>query len=156
MITAQHILQRHNLPANNLYLLELIPLIEMIWVDGKNQHQEILILQEFAVKHLGRLSRDAGGLEVISVEDANRFIDFFLTHRPEQHLLAELKALAIERLQNRANAAHNQSIIDHCMDIAAACVSEYPYRASDRIRVEEKALLQAIIATLELPAKHTL
>ena len=151
MITAQHILQRHNLPANNLYLLELIPLIEMIWVDGKNQHQEILILQEFTVKHLAMLSRDAGGLEVISVAEANRFVDFFLTHRPDPSLLAELKELAFERLQARGDKQHNQSIIAHCMDIAAACVLEYPYHASERIRIEEKALLQAIIAALDLP-----
>jgi hypothetical protein len=153
MITVKRILQRHNLPANSFYLLELIPLIEMIWADGKNQHQEILILQHFTVKHLSRLSRDAARLEVISVEDANRFIDFFLANRPDPQLLADLKELTIEHMQARANAEHNQSIIAHCMDIAAACVSEYPYRADERIRAEEKDLLQAIVAALEIPER---
>ena len=61
----QELLDRNNLPPNGVYLLELIPLIEMIWADGKAQDKEVTFLQDFTVKHLANLSKDADGMEVV-------------------------------------------------------------------------------------------
>ena len=151
MIDVQTILERNQLPESSAYLLEIIPLIEIIWADGKNQIQEVNILKDFTVKHLSMLSKDADGLEVVSVEEANQFIDHFLQQRPNKMLIDDLKSLAIERMKQRGDKEKINSVIDYCMDIAAACVSAYPYQPSERVREEEKVLIREIIISLELP-----
>lgn len=153
MYRIQSIIDRNKLPVSSVYLLELLPLIEMIWADGKNQAHEVNILQQFTIKHLANLSEEAEGLEVVSVDEANKFIDHFLSTRPSSQLIADLKSLAVERMRERGDREKNKLVIDYCMDIAAACVSQYPYQASERIREEEKALLRDIIVALQLPER---
>ena len=151
MYSIQTIIENNNLPASSIYLLELVPLIEMIWADGKNQTHEVNILQQFTIKHLANLSEEAEGLEVVSVDEANLFIDHLLSERPSKQLMADLKGLAIERMRQRGDPVKNKLVIDYCMDIAAACVSQYPYQPNDRIREEEKLLLREVIVALHLP-----
>lgn len=146
----QKLLDRNNLPHNSVYLLELIPLIEMIWADGKNQEKEVTFLLDFTVKHLANLSKDADGMEVVSVEEANAFIDHFMKQRPSKQLLSDLKSLSIERIKQENNRDKCQKIVDYCMDIAGACVVEYPYHPSERIRTEEKELIREIVTELGL------
>ena len=152
MTDIQKILEDYNLPANTVYLIELIPLIEMIWADGKNQSHEINTLNRFAIEHIANLSKDANGLEVVSIEDANTFIDYFLSHRPDAELLSELKSLALNRMKQQGDTEKMESLIDYCIDIAAVCVDRYPYHPSERVRKEEKALLKLIIREFSLVA----
>jgi hypothetical protein len=147
----QTILERHKLPSKTVYLLELIPLIEMIWADGKNQQKEISILQDFTIRHLANLSNAAEGLEVISVEEANSFIDYFMKERPSDELLADLKGLAMQKLEAELSSNSREMIIEYCMDIAAACVTEYPYSSSERVQAQEKAIITDLIQTLGIP-----
>lgn len=151
MNPVQTILQRHQLHPKTVYLLELIPLIEIIWADGMNQEQEISILQDFTVRHLANLSHAADGLEVISVEEANSFIDHFMSQRPSKELLSDLKGLAMEKLEANLSSTTRDQIIAYCMDIAAACVTEYPYSASERVQAQEKAIIAELIKTLGIP-----
>jgi hypothetical protein len=146
----QELLDRNNLPHNSVYLLELIPLIEMIWADGKTQEKEVTILQDFTIRHLANLSKDADGMEVVTVEEANEFIDYFLNQRPSKQLLSDLKSLSVEQVRQTNNRDRRQVIIDYCMDIAGACVVEYPYLPSERIRTEEKELIREIVTQLSL------
>jgi hypothetical protein len=147
----QTILERHKLPSKTVYLLELIPLIEMIWADGKNQQKEISILQDFTIRHLANLSNAAEGLEVISVKEANSFIDYFMKQRPSDELLADLKGLAMQKLEAELSSNSREMIIEYCMDIAAACVTEYPYSSSERVQAQEKAIITDLIQTLGIP-----
>lgn len=146
----QELLERNHLPHNSVYLLELIPLIEMIWADGKTQEKEITLLQDFTIKHLANLSKEADGMEVVTVEEANEFIDFFLKQRPSKELLSDLKSLSVEIVKQANNRDRCEKIIDYCMDIAGACVVEYPYLPSERIRTEEKELIREIVMELGL------
>jgi hypothetical protein len=43
-----------------------------------------------------------------------------------------------------------QAIIDYCMDIAAACVKNYPYKFDERIVKQEKDLLTEIVNNLSI------
>jgi hypothetical protein len=149
----QTILQKHKLPSKTVYLLELIPLIEMIWADGMNQQKEISILQDFTIRHLANLSNAAEGLEVISVEEANSFIDYFMKERPSDELLADLKGLAMQKLEAELSSNSREMIIEYCMDIAAACVTEYPYSSSERVQAQEKAAISELIQTLGVPRR---
>ena len=150
MVDIKHILERNKLSENSVYLLELIPLIEMIWADGNNQEQEIHLLQQFTTQHIANLSKDAEGIEVVSVDEANEFINHFMDERPDPELINNLKSLAVERMKGKGRPEVIDSVIDYCMDIAAACVNHYPYQPSERVRAEEKSLLKGLISSLHL------
>ena len=98
----QHILASHNLKENHIYLLELIPLIEMIWADGKNQDPEIKVLYQFTIEHLAHLSKDAENVEIISEQEVNEFIDLFIHTRTDPELLRELRELCITKIDRKS------------------------------------------------------
>ena len=42
------------------YLLDIIPLVEMIWADGETHESELSILDEYLHKHLQQVNEMAG------------------------------------------------------------------------------------------------
>jgi hypothetical protein len=149
MIAVTQILKQHGMNDNHVYLLELIPLIQMIWADGKNQAEEIAILKRFAMQHLSRLSNLNEGVMPITVEATNEFLTRFSNSAPSQALLTDLKGLCIQQLGNRHDSVEAQNraddILDFCIDIAAACAEQYPYEFNERIVEEEKKILKLLM-----------
>lgn len=146
----RQLLTRYGFTENHVYLLELVPLIAMIWADGVGRRKEIDILQDFTVRHLADLSTQSDGVDVISVEEANDFIAVFTHQPPDPDLLDELKRLALDWLSQRGDSDKNLRILDYCMDIAAACAQQYPYKFNERIVSQEKALLRELIVALDM------
>jgi hypothetical protein len=149
MAAINQLLKQHGLYDNHVYLLELIPLIQMMWADGKNQEEEIAILNRFAMQHLARLSRLNDGVMPISVEATNEFLKRFTQSPPSDDLLDDLKSLCIGRLTEKSDASKAQfqadNIINFCIDIAAACAEQYPYEFDERIVIEEKRVLRNLM-----------
>ena len=110
-----------------------MPLIEIIWADDNNQSGELRILYNFLIEHTAFLDRIAG-IQVVSPEDADAFPDRFAHNRPSP-LLAELTSIV-----SKAVPTHRHpTIFEYCLDIAAACTTQYPYGLRDRIIDEEKS-----------------
>ncbi len=146
-----HYLQKYELKPSHIYLLELIPIIEMIWADGKNQENELKLLYRFTVEHLSRVTSGSEGIEVISEDDINEFIDRFVNHPPASEMLADLRQCCIEKLERKNFEDRQQTtsaILDYCMDVAAACVSSYPYKFDERVVKKEKELLAELFSIL--------
>jgi hypothetical protein len=148
-----HILEdEHGLSGGYIYLLELVPLIEMMWADGKNQDGEVRIVYDYALKHLADLSRDAAGEEILTVEEVNEFLDRFVHQRPSPTLLKRLRQLARSVIcEEDGKATHKrraQTILEQCLDIAAAAVTHYPYGSDERFMREEKELLRELMEEL--------
>lgn len=149
MITPElHQLMRdYDLKPSDLYLLNLMPLIEMIWVDGRNQPAELRLLHTYAIEYLARLNRHSEGIEVISIEAVNDFLERFAHQKPSPKLVRELRLLAIERLKQQSGPeAENERerVLFACLDIAAACTDSRLYPV---IR-EEKQLLKELVVAL--------
>ncbi len=142
-------LERHNLKPQHTYLLELIPLIEVMWVDGRNQHKEISIIKEITQRHVSKLNSLVEGITVISEQDAKEFLDRFLHTRPKERLLTVLRELTVDWLKDKGQI-HNKgdSIMSYCLDIAAACASTEKF--DDRIVQQEKALLKELATNLDI------
>lgn len=139
------LMNEFNLRPADFYFLDLIPLIEIIWADGDNQPGELRILYNFLIEHIAFLDRITG-IQAISIEDANAFLDRFAHNRPSPRLLTELRSIVA-----KAVPAHRHStIFEHCLDIAAACTTQYPYGLRDRIIDQEKKLLTKIFAELNI------
>ena len=62
-----------------------------------------------------------------------------------------LRQITIDHLKDQ-NVLHqkNQTIFDYCMDMAAACVTAFPFEFDERIASSEKALLKELILALKL------
>jgi len=141
------------LKSIDVQFLDLIPLIEVMWADGRNQQPELNLLYRFTLEHIARLDRGAG-VHTVSVADANDFLDRFAHRRPPPELLERLRNFVFDRNQNRSNQDavrhRNETMLDYCMDIAAACVPRYPYGMHDRIVRDEKKFLKELIQQLPL------
>lgn len=138
-------LQREfNLKDSDFYFLELIPLIEMIWADGMNQASELKILYQFVIEHIAKLDQ-LSSTPVISVEDANSFLDRFAHQKPNPRLLDELMTLFFDK-----NSLDKRTILQYCLDIAAACITQYPYQFQDRVMQNEKRILEKLFLELNI------
>lgn len=135
--------------GSDFYLLELIPLIEVIWADGVKQEEEMKLLFEFVIKHADRLQKQADGVLVVSEQDIRQFIHRFTRERPSPDLLRTLRMLAHPVIFGNSDVAINQQksrdIGNYCMDIAAACVTRSPSGHEERIMSFEKELVTEII-----------
>jgi len=139
-----------NLKPADFYFLDLIPVIEILWADDKNQPGELRILYQCLIEHIAHLDQSSG-IHAISVNDANDFLDRFAHRKPSDHLLSQLRALSTHSSQSLPEARRS-SIFEYCLDIAAACTTQYPYELRHRIIDEEKKLLQKLFIEFNIAA----
>lgn len=142
-----------DLKPADFYFLDLIPLIEVMWIDGKNQESELKILYQFVLEHISYIDK-AAGVQVLTVDDANDFLDRFAHHKPPQKLLTELHHIVI---QEKGIAEHRKmDVLEYCLDISAACVTHYPYGIRERVQRYEKEFLLKLFAEINIsPEKST-
>ena len=136
------------LKDSDFYFLELLPLIQMLWADGKNQAGELKILYKYVVEHIAYLDRKAG-IKTITTQDANDFLDRFAHSRPSPQLLNELQEIT-SLTDTSQDIPRQKTILEYCLDIAAACTTGYPYKPQDRIMLEEKKLLTTLFKELHV------
>lgn len=142
-------LERYGIKGSYLYLIDIIPLIEMIWADGKAQESEIEILYKYLDEHLEKINKTAG-IEVIDKDKANRFAEQFIKKRPSEELLATIRNLYFKIL----STSHNESFIQEiknslfaaCLDIGASSVLAYPYPPGERFNANEKKCFFEILS----------
>ena len=146
-------LRRHGIDGAEVYLIDIIPLIEMTWADGMVQIDEILVLDEYLRRHLDHLNRLAG-YEIITPDAAYAFLRRFLEYRPDPALLRTLRELIpsvrLTTSDPETNKALRESMLSACLDIAASTSVSYPFAvAADRIDPEEKRCFFEILDSLE-------
>lgn len=134
----EQLAREFDLKPADFYFLDLIPLIEVMWLDGKNQASELKILYQFVLEHIAYVDQ-AAGAQVLTVEDANDFLDRFAHNKPPQALLTELHNLVTQ--EKGIAEQRKMDILHYCLDISAACVIHYPYGMRERIQRDEKAFL---------------
>jgi len=132
----------------DFYFLDLIPLIEMIWADGINQEGELKLLYKFVIEHIAALDQKVHKY-CISVADANSFLDRFAHKKPDTRLMKELMRIFLST--NCGVVQKHQTILEYCIDIAAACTTQYPFEMQQRIMQKEKQLLTKLFQELKIP-----
>ncbi|THB81380.1 MAG: hypothetical protein D3926_02415 [Desulfobacteraceae bacterium] len=145
-------LKKHGITGANVYLIDLIPLIEMIWADGKAQEAEVSILQTYLDHHVKHINHIAG-YTVLDVEAATTFIQGFLKKRPDPGLLKTLRDLIpsvrLSSTDTQASDLVKESLLAACLDIAASCVIRYPYGLSERFDPREKRCFFEIVESFK-------
>ncbi len=146
------VLRRHGISGAQIYLIDLIPLLEMIWADGKAQESELEIFEDYLAQHVASINALAG-YPVLTLEAGRTFVLRFLRERPDPELLRMLRALiAAVRLSSSNDAGNEtlrQSLLAACVDIAASAVAFYPYAHGDRFDADEKRSFFEILETIE-------
>ena len=84
-------LKRFGIRGPNVYLIDLIPLIEMIWADGKAQQAELSHLETFVRHHVERINTMAEQQQ-LSYSAAYQFLSGFLEERPDPSLMKTLRS----------------------------------------------------------------
>lgn len=141
-------LQRFGISGPLVYLIDLIPLIEISWADGKVQSGELEVLHGYLETHVKRINETAG-CEVLTQAQAQAFIQQFLKKRPAPELLTCLRNLVnpvrMSSSDQESNQALRRSLLSACLDIAASSVCQYPYGLGDRFNANEKRCFFEIV-----------
>jgi hypothetical protein len=144
-------LAQHGIVGADVYLLDLLPLIEMMWADGFVQSPELDLFDAFLLEHVDAINQ-LSGAPILTAEGARRFASRFLRERPDERLMEHLRSLIppvrLSSSDQAGNDARRTAIIEWCLDIGAACVAEYPYAARDRFKSAEKERFLAIARAL--------
>lgn len=144
-------LRKYGIKGPQVYLIDIIPLIEMIWADGRVQKGEIDVLDDYLEKHVNHINKLAG-YDILNLEDAEKFVSLFLKKRPNGDLLKTLRSfIAPVRLSSSDTDLCNifrESLLAACLDIASSAVTDYPYKLNDRFNPQEKQCFFEILESL--------
>ncbi|MCI5147456.1 MAG: hypothetical protein D3923_18475, partial [Candidatus Electrothrix sp. AR3] len=67
-------LKEFGITGDQVYMIDLIPLIEIIWADGQIQTGEIAVLENYIEKHVQEVNKLAG-CNVLTFQDVRLFIN---------------------------------------------------------------------------------
>ena len=144
-------LKRVGIEAEEIYLIDVLPIVEMIWADGRAQEAEITLLDDYLTRHVSRLNAQAG-CEVLTVKQARNFVLKYLKKRPDFELLKTLRSLVapvrLSLLREEERKKITDTLLWACLDVAASSVREYPYGLHDRFDPAEKQCLFEVLDSL--------
>jgi hypothetical protein len=85
-------LARRGVRGPDVWLLDVLPLVEMAWSDGTVQDAERVLIEAFLDEHVERVNREAGA-RLVTHALALAFVQRFLATRPTAQEFRELRAL---------------------------------------------------------------
>jgi len=143
-------LERFGISGAEVYLIDFIPLIEMMWADERIQMNERAQIIEYAGHHLEHINR-LFGYEALTMADVRSFLTRFLDERPDPELLKRLRSLLptlrLSVADPEANRALKESLLGACIDIAGSASTSGG--SLDTIHPGERRCFFEILDTLE-------
>ena len=144
-------LEEFGITGSQVYLIDIIPLIEMIWADGHAQDSEIVILEMYLNSHVAHINEIAG-YEAITMDAAMEFVRRFTESRPNPNVMAALRSLVTPLRLSTVDCERNQklreALLAVCLDIGASAVTHYPYGVRERFNPAEKRCFFEILESL--------
>jgi len=139
--------------GKDVYFVDYIPLIEMMWADGQIQQREKDIFYEFIEKHVAYLNKFAS-YKAFELEAAVQFTSRFLKNRPSPEILKTLRTIAADSILFQENPRQREQfekcLLAVCLDLGAACgETDSPHGFKDRFSVDEKRCFFEILDTFE-------
>jgi len=148
---ALNALKGYGITGEQVYLIDLIPLIEIMWADGEAQKGEVAVLENYIEQHVNQVNRDAGCC-VLSFADAKAFAEQFIKERPSPELMETLRQLVkpvrLSGADKKSNERLRSSVLNACLDMASSSVTQYPYSFEERFNPEEKVCFFRILESL--------
>ncbi len=143
-------LKRHGIENEQVYLVDIIPLIEMAWADGKIQKEELQVLDHHLVQHVKRINAHYNR-EILNLEMARKFVKRFLVIKPDPGLLRTLRSLIMpaRKSSGEQTSVLTKSMLAACLDIAAAAPTGKTPGLHDRFGLAEKLCLFQMLDDLK-------
>jgi hypothetical protein len=144
-------LQDFGITGEEVYLIDLIPLVEIIWSDGAVQRSELDVFDVYLEQHVRHINSLAG-YSILTIEAAQAFVKRWLTDRPSAALLATLRSLIppirLASSDQEGNEKLRSSLLQGCLDIAASSDTPDPYETIEQFCASEKKCWFEIFDTL--------
>jgi hypothetical protein len=146
-------LEDHGVRGPDVYLIDVIPLIDMLWADGCAQTVEVALLEAFMRRHVEDIN-EVAGTTVLTPAAGARFLRRHLEVRPDPAVLRILERMIppvrLSSSDEQGSQRWRRSILEWCLDIGAACVAEYPFGDRERFCQKEKDAFLGIADVLGL------
>ncbi len=145
-------LARYGIKGARIYLIDVIPLIEMVWADGLAQESEVQILDDYLRKHVAHINSLAKS-DILTMDIARDFVAAFLRKRPDPELLSTLRSfLAPVRFSTSDKTlsdAVRKSLLAACIDIASSAKIDSPNELQKQFNFAEKRCFFEILESME-------
>jgi len=136
-------LSLYGIKGKRVYLIDLIPLIEMIRAGGQLQPEKIDYLDHYIEKHLRHINQMAGYL-VLSMADATQFTAAYLTAHPNMAHLKEIrKCIAPVRFGETRNEYGDlimRRILSACLNLLSISLAQFPRDYHNEYCSEERSM----------------
>lgn len=146
-------LQKYGIQDEQVYLIDFVPLIEMIWADDMIREEGTELLNELVGKYVDRINRLSGDT-LINLKTAKAFVSKFLRQRPDPELLISLRSLISPSrflsLDPAIGDAVQDSLLSANMDFSASGEDEILYALEESEDIIEKPGFFEILNRLEL------
>jgi hypothetical protein len=129
--------------GKRVYLIDLIPLIEMIRAGGQLQPEKIDYLDHYTKQHLRHINQMAGYL-LLSMADATQFTaPYLLAHPDMAHLKKIRECITPVRLGETRNDYGDltmRRILSACLKLLSISLAQYPDDVHDEYCSEERGM----------------
>lgn len=143
-------LKQYEIQGPQVYLIDIIPLIEMIWADDCVQESETQLLYDYLERHVRHINK-LSGAQTLSLKEARAFVDKFIKERPDTELLRTLRGL-IEPVRSTSDTAYytaiKKSLLAQCLNIGFSAFTGDPSTCGERFDSDEKMCFFEIMESL--------
>lgn len=137
------LLSVYGIKGKRVYLIDLIPLIEMIWAGGQLQPEKIDFLDHYIKQHLRHINQMAGYL-VLSMSDATRFTAPYLTAYPNMAHLKKIREciepVRFGETRNDYGDLMMRRILSACLNLLSISMAQFPHELQNENCVKERGL----------------
>jgi hypothetical protein len=136
----------------HVYLIDLLPLIDLMWADGQVQDNEKVIFDVYTQNRLEAINKSFDGAITLSRESVEEFFTPYLTKRPEPETMKAIGEILNSVLLSSTNEEWKRelknSLLAAALDIASSNVTNYPYKNDERFSLQEKECFFSLMKNL--------
>ena len=141
-------LSLYGIEGKRVYLIDLIPLIEMIWAGGQLQPEKIDFLDHYIKQHNRHINQMAGYL-VLSMADATQFTAPYLASHPNMANLIKIRECIMPvRLGETGNDYGDmimRRIMSACLNLLSISLEQFPHDLQNEYCAEERGMYLDIL-----------
>lgn len=145
-------LETFGISGVNIYLIDLLPLIDLMWADGRIQENEKIIFDVYTENRIDDLNKSFEGAIRLSKDSVMEFFTPYLETRPSPELMKGIGEILNAVLMSSSDQAWStkvrSSLLATALDIASSNVATYPYKSDERFSLKEKECFFALVQNL--------
>jgi|SaaInlStandDraft_1057018.scaffolds.fasta_scaffold09644_2 hypothetical protein len=145
-------LENLGIKGTHIYLIDLLPLIDLMWADGVIQDNEKVIFEVYTQKRIDVINKSFDGAFRLTQKSVEEFFAPFLKKRPDSIMMTAigdiLNAVLMSSSDEQWSDQLRNSLLAAALDIASSNVSKYPYENNERFSLQEKQCFFSLVKNL--------